>query len=96
MKRFDISDTFRILNLCESEVSIRGMNLAGPNCAVMKGTRGNTTEPAFRGSSDHVTLLPLISASGRGLAPPFALHRTEKNHSKQDTGKWKSPTHFLP
>ena len=58
-------DATRILNLYESVFSIRSMTLGRSKCLVKIGSRGNTTEPKFRATCDHVTIMTVISASGQ-------------------------------
>lgn len=96
MKRFDIMDPTRIFNLDESGFSVKGMTLGRSKFFVPKGRRGNSIESKFRGSCDHVTMMPVISAAGQILTPLFVLPRVEERYRKRSDGKWELPTHFLP
>lgn len=70
----------QVFNLDECRFSIRGMTLGRSKCVVQKGTQGNTKEPKFRGTFDHVTMMPVISASGQVMTPLFVLPGKEMRY----------------
>jgi hypothetical protein len=63
-----------VFNLDESGLSLRGMALGGRAKAVsVKGGHGNARELKFRGSIDHITFMPVVSAAGQSLRPEVVL-----------------------
>lgn len=67
IKKHDINDVSRILNLGESGFNLRGMTLGRSKCVVASGTGENMHEPKFRGPCDLVIIKLVISAAGQIL-----------------------------
>lgn len=96
-EKHGINDPTRIINLDESGFSIRGMTLGGRSkCVVSQGSRGNTTEPKFKGTCDHVTLMPVVSASGQAYTPVIVLPGKEARYRKRSSGIFETPADYLP
>lgn len=95
-EKHSINDSSRIINLDESGFSLRGMTIGRAKCIVKSGTRGNTRELKFRGSCDHVTLMPVVSAAGQVFTPLFVLPGKEARWRKRCNGKYETPSDFLP
>lgn len=96
MYKYDINESARIFNLDESGFSIRGMALSCSKCAVKKGARGSTREVKFRGTFDHDTHIPVLSASGPILTPLFVLRGIPSKSRKLINGKYETPIYYLP
>lgn len=92
-----INDGCYIFNLDESGFSMRGMTLGGrTKCVVQRGTRANTREVKFRGTVDHVTLMPVVSGSGHIYTPLFVLPGVKAKWRKVQSGGFETPADFLP
>lgn len=69
-------------NLDRVGFSLGGMSLTRSKCFRENGEPGNTTEIKFKGTCDHVTLLPVILAIGQILAPIVVLLGSESKYRK--------------
>lgn len=97
IEKYDIHDPSRIFNLDESGFSIKGMTLGGrAKCIVSEGARGNIVEPKFRGSCDHVTLMPVVSAAGQALTPVVVLPGKEAKFRRRADRTFETPSDYLP
>ena len=95
--KHSISDGCYVFNLDESGFSIRGMTLGGRSkCIVQRGTRANTREPKFKGTCDHVTLMPVVSAAGQVYTPVVVLPGKEARYRKRPDGSFETPSRYLP
>lgn len=92
----DIGDPTRIFNLDEAWFSIRGITLGRSKCVVNRGKGGNKVEANLRGTYDNLTLIPLVSAAGRIMTPTLVLLCKDAKHRKRSTGKFDTPSYFLP
>lgn len=61
---------------------------------VTKNSRGNTRDPKFRGSCDHITVMPVVSAAGQALTTVIVLPGTEVKYHKRG-GRFETPADFL-
>lgn len=64
---------WHIFNIDESGFSIKMMTFRRSKCVGKSGTRGNSTQPKFRGSCNHINMIPVVSASGKVLTPIFVI-----------------------
>lgn len=94
--KYSIKQGSCIFNLDESGFSIRGMTLGGrKKCIVKKGTRANTKYVKFKGTVDHVTLMPVVSGSGQFYTPVFVLPGIESKYRKLSGNRFQNPDDFL-
>lgn len=96
MDKHDITEADQVLNLDESGFSMRGMSFGRSKCLVQQGTRANTRELKWRGTCDHVTVMPVISAAGQVFTPLFVLPGAEARWRKRGNGTYETPSDFLP
>lgn len=96
MEANDITEPDEVSNLDGTGISMRGMKFGRANCLAQNGTRGNTLELRWRGTCDHVTVMPIISASGLIFTPLFVLPGSEARRRKRGNGKYETPSDFLP
>lgn len=95
VETFNINDPSRIFNFGKSDFSINGMTFGRSKCIVKSDTRDNTRDPMFKGTRDHVTLMPVISASGEVLNPLLVLPGTIAKYSKRIYGTFGTRADFL-
>lgn len=60
MGKFDVKDPSRIRNIEEPAFSIKVMTLGRIECVTAETTRRNNKYVKFKGSIDHVTLMPVL------------------------------------
>lgn len=63
---------------------------------VRKGSRGNTREPNVRGTVDHVTVIPVISASGQVMTLLVLFHGRIAKYRVRVKVKFETPSVYLP
>lgn len=85
-----------MFNSDESGFSLRGMTLGRSKCIVRSVMRANTRELKFRGTCDHVTVMPVISAAGQVMTPLVVFPGREEKWRKRSDGKFETPADFLP
>ncbi len=84
-------------NLDESGFSIRGMALGGrEKCVVGKEVRPNTRYLKFQGSMDHVTVMPVVSATGQVYTPVVIFLVRKQSTERGQTGDTKPHKTFYP
>lgn len=96
MKKHNINETLRIFYLDEAVLSLRSMTLDRSKCEVGSGTSRNKRKPEFRGSCDHETTVPVISAVSQVLTPIAVLFGVGARWRKRGDGKFEAPVNFLP
>lgn len=89
-----IRDPCRIFNLDDCGFSIRGMTLGRSKCAVKKGTIGNTRELTFKGTVDHVTMMPVILAFGKIFTPLLVSPGVDSKYCSRAIGTYKTQLTF--
>lgn len=72
------------------------MTISSSKCVTRDGRRGNTTEIKFRGSVNHVTLMPVLSAAGQVFNPLIVLPGVKANFRQQVNGKFETLNQYLP
>lgn len=75
---------------------MRGMTLRQAKCIVKCDRRGNIKEIQFKGPCDHVTLMPLIFATGQIMTPLVFLTGVEARYRKRSYGKYETPSNYFP
>lgn len=83
-----------MMNLDEYGFSIHGMNLERSKWVFRKDPGEN--EPKFRGTCDHVTIMPAVSVFGQMYTPIVVLPGTEVNWRNRSAGKFETQVNFLP
>ncbi len=61
-----------------------------------KEVRPNTRYLKFQGSIDHVTVMPVVSASGQVYTPVVILPGKKEKYRKRPDGRYETPQDFLP
>lgn len=89
-------DATRLFNIDKSGFSIRSMTLGRTKCIVQVGSRGNTSEPKLCGKCEHVTFMPVISASSQIYTPIVVLSGMETNYRKRSNSTFETPAEYLP
>ena len=85
-----------VFNLDESGSSIRGMTLGGcEKCIVKREGPANTKNLTFRGCTDHVTLMPVVSATGQVYTPVVVLPGKQARYSRRNS-TIETPIDFFP
>lgn len=78
MNTFDIQNRTRNFNADDSGFSTLGMSFGRSKCVVRRWEKGDTGEIQFRGSCDHVILMPVVSAAGQIMKPLVVLQGIEE------------------
>lgn len=95
-EHYEIRDASQMFNLDETGFSIKGMRTGGrTKCVVPKNARANSRDVTFRGSIDHVTFMPVVSASGQLYTPVCVLPGVEAKYRKTQRG-YETPSDYLP
>lgn len=96
MTKNNIRNPTPLFNLDKFVFSMRGITLGRPKFILKWDERGNTRDVKFRGSCDHVTLMPFVSAPGQIMMPLAVLPVVETKHRKRQNGKYETASDFLP
>ncbi len=93
----NIANGCYIFNLDESGFFIRGMALGGrEKCVVEEEVRPNTRYLKFQGFIDHVSVMPVVSATVQVYTPVFILPGKKAKYRKRPDGRYETPQDFLP
>ena len=95
--KHNISDPCFLFSADESGFPVRGMT-RGERGKVVVSKKGKVLmrEPKFRGTVDHVTVMPVVSAAGQTYSPVIVLPGARGRWRKTSDGSVQTPYNFLP